>query len=93
MRMKGVFVVLLLMGLLVGCAGSAKRINNLQQGMTKAEVIDIMGEPDYTSSTKDVEILSYQLTSGGLLKETYFVRIYNGTVDRFGRRGDFGYFY
>jgi hypothetical protein len=93
MRLKGVLVVLLLMGLLVGCAASAKRINNLQQGMTKAEVIDIMGEPDYTSSTKDVEILSYRLASGGVFKETYFVRISNGTVDRFGRRGDFGYFY
>ena len=78
MRLKGVLVVLLLMGLLVGCAASAKRINNLQQGMTKAEVIDIMGEPDYTSSTKDVEILSYRLASGGVFKETYFVRISNG---------------
>ena len=93
MRLKGVLVGLLLMGLLIGCAGSAKRINQLHYGMSKAEVIDILGEPDYTSGTRDVEILSYRMASGGVFKETYFVRIANGSVDRFGRRGDFGYFY
>ena len=93
MLLKRLLIVVALAGLLVGCAGSAKRINNLNLGMTKAEVIEIMGEPDYTSGSKNVEILSYKLTASGITTDTYFVRISNGTVDRFGRRGDFGYFY
>jgi hypothetical protein len=93
MRVKKILVLAVIMGLLIGCAGSAKRINDLNLGMTKAEVIEIMGAPDYTSQTKNLEILSYKLSSSGIWTDTYFVRISDGSVDRFGRRGDFGYFY
>jgi hypothetical protein len=79
--------------LTLGCAGSAKKINNLSIGMTKAEVIEIMGAPNYTSGTSDVEILSYKLTSDTLIRDTYYVRLKQGKVERFGRQGSFGSFY
>jgi len=93
MLVKRMIILLALSILVVGCAGSAKKINNLNVGMTKAEVIEAMGEPNYTSGARDVEILSYKLTSNSLYSDTYFVRIINGSVDRFGQQGSFGSFY
>jgi hypothetical protein len=93
MSLKRIVILLTLSMLVFGCAGSAKKFNALNVGMTKAEVIEAMGEPNYTSATKNVEILSYKLTSNGLFSETYFVRIVNGNVDRFGPQGSFGSFY
>ena len=78
---------------MLGCAGSAKKINNLNIGMTKAEVIEAMGEPNFTSAAKDVEILSYKLTSNSLYSDTYHVSIKNGKVERFGKQGSFGSYY
>ena len=69
-----------------------KKINNLNIGMTKAEVIAAMGEPNYTSAANNVEILSYKLTSTSLVSDTYFVRIKDGKVERFGQQG-FGSYY
>ncbi len=93
MLVKKLIVLLSLSILVLGCAGSAKMINTLNVGMTKAEVIEAMGEPNYTSGAKNVEILSYKLTSSSLFTETYFVRIVDGYVDRFGPQGSFGSFY
>jgi hypothetical protein len=93
MLAKSVIILSMLSIFVFGCAGSAKKINNLSIGMTKAAVIEVMGEPDYTSGAKDVEILSYKLTSNSLLSDTYFVRIKEGKVDRFGQQGSFGSFY
>jgi hypothetical protein len=63
--------------------------------MTKAEVIDAMGTPDSVSATGNVEYLIYELASpheivadeSSLPK--YFVRLVNGRVDAYGRKGDF----
>jgi hypothetical protein len=93
MMAKSVLVACVISVLLLGCAGSAKRINNLAVGMTKAEVIEVMGEPDYTGGKKGVEILSYKLSSGGFYCDTYFVLIKEGVVDRYGRQGEFGIYY
>lgn len=93
MLVKRVLILFFLSILVLGCAGSAKKINNLNIGMTKAEVIEVMGEPNYTSGANDVEILSYKLTSNSLYSDKYFVRIKKGKVDRFGQQGSFGSFY
>jgi hypothetical protein len=77
----------------VGCAGSSKKINHLAIGMTKAEVIEIMGDPSYTSGAGDVEILSYHLTNNSLFTDPYDVRLKQGKVERFGRQGGYGSFY
>jgi hypothetical protein len=93
MRIKQMAVLSLLAVIVWGCAGSASLMNDLNVGMTKAEVIDIMGVPDYTSAKADTEILCYRLTADGVFKDSYYVIIKQGTVDRFGRQGDFGIYY
>ena len=93
MLVKRMLILFFLSILVLGCAGSAKKINNLNIGMTKAEVIEAMGEPNYTSAANDVEILSYKLTSDSLYRDTYFVRIKQGKVVRFGQQGSFGTYY
>lgn len=90
---KSVLMACIIAVLALGCAGSAKKINNLNVGMTKAEAIEVMGEPDYTSGKKGVEILSYTLTSSCCYGDLYFVLIKAGIVDRFGRQGEFGIYY
>jgi len=92
MLVKRMLILFILSILVLGCAGSSKKINNLNIGMTKAEVIAAMGEPNYTSAANNVEILSYKLTSTSLVSDTYFVRIKDGKVERFGQQG-FGSYY
>ena len=93
MLVKRMIFLFALSILVVGCAGSAKKINQLNVGMTKADVIEAMGEPSYTSGARDVEILTYKLKSDSLYSDTFFVRIKNGKVDRFGQQGSFGTYY
>jgi len=93
MLLKRIFIVFLLSGWLIGCAGSAKKLNHVTLGMTKPDVIEVMGEPDYSSVRDDVEILSYQLTTNSFFTDAYIIRIKQGKVDLFGRRGDFGSLY
>jgi predicted component of type VI protein secretion system len=93
MLLKRMIFLLALSILVVGCAGSSKIINQLNVGMTKAEVIEAMGEPNYTSGARDVEILTYKLKSNSFYSDTFFVRIKNGKVDRFGQQGSFGTYY
>ena len=93
MLVKKMLILFFLSSLVLGCAGSAKKINNLNIGMTKAEVIEVMGEPNYTSAANDIEILSYKLTSNSPYSDTYIVRIVNGKVDRFGKEGSLRSYY
>jgi len=93
MLVRRIFIMFILAGLVIGCAGSAKKINNVTLGMTKPEVVEVMGEPDYSSVREGVEILNYKLTSNSLFTDAYIVRIKQGKVDLFGRRSDFGSLY
>jgi len=87
---KHVIVTLLGIVLLYGCAASPQKMNNLQLGMSKTEVIDTMGNPVSTSAQQDVEYLKYRFRSDGLFTSEYYVKLQNGKVDSFGRVGDFG---
>ena len=93
MRLRQMVILAILILFVGGCAGSASMMNSLNVGMTKADVINVLGVPDYTSGKKDTEILCYKLTSGGIFTDSYFVIIKQGNVDRFGRQGDFGIYY
>ena len=83
-------LVLLAAALLLGCAASAKKMNELQLGMTEAEVIEAIGEPNSTSSSQGEVLLKYELRASGLWTTTYFVRLQGGKVDAYGQVGDFG---
>jgi len=49
--------------LLIGC-GTAAKTNQLSLGMTKAQVIELMGQPTSSRATGGVEYLTYKLTPG-----------------------------
>ena len=79
--------------LLVGCATSSK-INAVQLGMTKTEVIATMGNPVSISAKGGAEYLNYKLSETGDdaargWTTPYFVRLVDGKVDSYGRTGDF----
>jgi len=78
---------------LVSCA-TAHKISLVGIGMTKQEVIEVMGTPVSTSAQGNVEYLNYALSEtkdDAFRKWTrpYYVRLINGRVESFGRTGDF----
>jgi Short C-terminal domain/SmpA / OmlA family len=72
--------------LLAGCQTS-EALNNVHIGMTKAEVLSLLGTPDSTSAQANVEYMTYYLTSdaGYGRDQPYMVRLVNGKVESFGR--------
>lgn len=90
--MRRLFLPLLF--LLIGCGPSARKMTRINLGMTKAEVIQTIGQPVSVSAIEGVEYLNYRLTEEsegyyGAFAYPYFVRIKNGIVDAYGRLGDF----
>lgn len=79
---------LALLGLVAGCESSSA-LNQMHLGMTKQEVISLLGTPDSTSAQANVEYLTYYLEvntqNGPVRDEPYFVRLLNGRVESFGR--------
>ena len=86
-------VMLVIAGFIWGCAGSANKLDDLHLGMTREQVIQVMGKPNHVSARENVVFLNYKLRSQSLFTDEYFVRITEGKVDLFGRRGDFGVIY
>ena len=88
------YLVTIILGLaLAGCATSGK-INTINIGMTKDEVIKVMGKPVSISAKGGTEYLNYKLseTDDDAFRgwtSPYYVRIINGKVDSYGRTGDF----
>jgi hypothetical protein len=86
-------VILVLCLVVEGCATVGK-MNGLSLGMSKEEVIQTMGPPDTTAAEGDTEYMEYRLQTNNFAwltaqHEWYFVRIRNGVVDAYGRKGDF----
>lgn len=87
-------IVLTAACVLTACA-TAGKINRLSLGMSKPEVMAVMGTPTSTSAQKNVEYLTYQLSEtddmafAGVTRP-YWVRLIDGKVEMFGRAGDFG---
>jgi len=90
--MKRTLILLLCLGLF-GCA-TAGKINSISVGMSKGEVIKIMGKPTSTSAKEGTEYLNYALSETGDAEfygwtTPYYIRIKDGKVDAYGRVGDF----
>lgn len=90
MMIKRLIFILLAIVLLFGCAASSKKMNRLQLGMTKADVIKAMGSPKSSSASKNIEYLKYRFRTDGLFTADYYIRLREGKVDAFGSVGDFG---
>lgn len=92
--MKKIFLALIFMGL-CSCAAPSSNINRISLGMTKQQVIEVMGDPSSISAAKGNEYLNYALaeTSHDVMHNRttpYFIRLIDGKVDAYGRHGDFG---
>lgn len=82
--------------MLYGCATSPK-INSVSVGMTKPQVIEVMGQPNSMRAIDNVEYLHYKLSDSGdwlygtwgVPMRDYFIRLRDGTVDAYGKVGDF----
>ncbi|GBE07069.1 MAG TPA: outer membrane protein assembly factor BamE [Phycisphaerales bacterium] len=90
---KTVTAYLLGIFILSGCATTIKT-NNLSIGMTKQEVIAVMGEPISTSAISGLEVFRYHLQTAEQIiwkggHNEYFVRFVNGKVESYGKMGDF----
>jgi outer membrane protein assembly factor BamE (lipoprotein component of BamABCDE complex) len=69
-------------------------MNKVQIGMTKSEVIKIIGNPTSVSAKDKSEYLNYRLSetddqAWDGITVPYYVRLINGRVDSYGRLGDF----
>ena len=90
------YITIIVTTLLVGCYTSADVMSELSVGMTKSEVISLMGKPDSVSAQNGLEYMSYSLrTSTSFTRNTfgyqgvYYVRLVNGRVESYGKVGDF----
>ena len=92
--MKRLVAVILSLSFLCGCA-TAGRMNQVSLGMSKAEVIRVMGQPVSTSAKDNTEYLNYRLSETSTADyygdyTPYAVCLKNGKVVSYGRHGDFG---
>ena len=85
MKTKLVLLVLLVAGMLAGCA-TADRLNRVHIGMNQEEVIAIMGPPNSKSAQGNIEYLTYYLSNESRPgDQPYSVRLVDGKVESFGR--------
>ncbi len=100
-----IVAVMLMLSACAVAAGSIEKTNKLSIGMTKAEVLEIMGKPDATRATANLEFLTYHERTKPIAnyidclldpqqqscgKEVEFlVRLVNSRVDAYGMAGDF----
>jgi outer membrane protein assembly factor BamE (lipoprotein component of BamABCDE complex) len=74
--------------LLVGCSTSAKRLAIVSPGMTKAEVVKILGSPESVSGQGAEEVFLYTLSNSWnspVWNEKYYVYFVDGRVVRYGK--------
>jgi hypothetical protein len=79
-------LALFVVALLAGCA-SAEKLNDIRIGMTKDQVVTLLGKPDSTSAQANVEYLTYYLEGDSEYgrDRPYMVRVVDGKVESFGR--------
>jgi outer membrane protein assembly factor BamE (lipoprotein component of BamABCDE complex) len=86
MKSKIACLTVLIVVLLAGCA-TAEKLNDVRIGMTKDQVIALLGTPDSTSAQANVEYLTYYLENDENYgrDRPYMVRVVDGKVESFGR--------
>ena len=80
---------ILILNFYTGCVTWASNMNKISEGMTKRDVVAILGNPESTASPgHGVQILRYNLAIPGNWQEHY-VKLIDGKVDSYGKIGDF----
>lgn len=92
--MKKILFILFCLSL-VGCVATTSKTVKLQLGMTKPEVIKVMGNPTSVKAKESIETLEYLLYptwSPSIYdqKQQYWVILRDGRVIQYGNAGDFG---
>ncbi len=87
MNTKTCLVAFALACAFVGGCTTADQLNNIRIGMTKEQVIAILGKSDSMSAQANVEYLTYFLDAPNLngREQPYMVRLVEGKVESFGR--------
>jgi len=80
--------------LFLSCSATSNKISGVQLGMTKDDVIRVMGKPTSVSAQGGKEYLNYALSETDYdaaygRTTPYYVRLINGKVESYGRTGDF----
>ena len=89
------YLLLLAVLILSACvAPTAYKINSVQIGMSKGEVVALIGVPGSISATGSTEYLNYRFseTEKQAIRgytSPYYVRLVSGVVDSYGKTGDF----
>lgn len=94
MRMKALLTAMLCLALAACVAPTTRKLNSVSVGMTKPEVISVMGDPDSVAAQGGVEYLTYRMATSALDFDgsdtsDYFVKLVNGRVESYGHKGDF----
>jgi outer membrane protein assembly factor BamE (lipoprotein component of BamABCDE complex) len=73
--------------MLAGCATSAKRLAQISPGMTKGQVISVLGNPESVSGQGSAEVFTYTLSNSWnspVWNTKYHVYFVDGRVVRYG---------
>lgn len=83
---KGVVLILAVI-FMAGCASPSTRMKDVEIGMSKADAINIMGEPDSIAASPAAEHLVYRHKEWGeWYQRTYYVTLVDGKVYAFGQQ-------
>lgn len=87
----------ILAGILILCLGgcvTTRTMNRLELGMSKSQVVKILGTPKYVAAQEKTEYLIFDLSpydvDMGFHNQEYFVKLVDGTVESYGKKGDMG---
>lgn len=92
------FLLVAAVFVLSGCVTSAKKLSLVSLGMTKAQVVEILGEPASVSARPDGELLRYQLSgryapplnpNAKQFADGYTIQLVDGKVVAYGRDDEF----
>ena len=93
--MKFLIGIAIVSVLLSGCFANAGRTSGVHYGMSKQEVVAVMGAPVSVSTHGSSQSLSYSVcdtdnqTQNGIMRP-YVVRLIDGRVESYGTTGDVG---
>ena len=93
-NMKMKIKTLLVAAMLLSSCATSQKINRVSVGMDETEVVKIMGTPVSKSAIGGIVYMNYSLYETSEAAQfgrgtPYFIRIINGKVEAFGRKGDF----
>lgn len=87
--MKNLITLMIVIITFIGCATTSK-MNRISLGMTKNEVIKLMGQPSSTAGIDEEETLRYNLYNTYRdMHEEYWIVLINGKVYKYGKAGDY----